>query len=123
MYYTKCSGIKQTKKRGNNMSSSKEYVDFIMEQLSLLDDVRYRTMMGEYVLYYKDKVIGGIYDDRFLIKPTKAGIEYIKNPKFELPYKGAKDMLLVENLDNKEYLAELIEKIYPELPFTKKKNK
>ena len=101
------------------MASSKEYLDFILEQLSGLE-VSYRGMMGEYVIYYKDKVVGGIYDDRFLIKPTKAALKLMPEVTYELPYEGGKEMLLVD-VDDKEFLKKLLEGIYPELPLPKKK--
>ena len=103
------------------MASSKEYLDFILEQLSELDDVSYRMMMGEYILYYRGKIIGGIYDDRFLVKPTKSALAMMPNAEMELPYDGAKEMLLVEDVDNKEFLRELLEAMYSELPAPKKK--
>ena len=103
------------------MASSKEYLDFILEQLSELDDVSYRAMMGEYILYYRGKIIGGIYDDRFLVKPTKSALAMMPNAEMELPYDGAKEMLLVEDVDNKEFLRELLEAMYSELPAPKKK--
>ena len=103
------------------MASSKEYLDFILEQLSELDDVSYRAMMGEYILYYCGKVIGGIYDDRFLVKPTKSAVAMMPNAEMELPYEGAKEMLLVDDVDNKEFLRKLLEAMYEELPATKKK--
>ena len=85
------------------MASSKEYLDFIMEQLSLLEDVSYRAMMGEYIIYYREKVIGGIYDDRFLVKPTKAASALMSNAEKELPYDGAKEMILVDNVENRDF--------------------
>ncbi len=103
------------------MASSKEYLDFILEQLSELDDVSYRAMMGEYIIYYRGKVIGGIYDDRFLVKPTKSAVAMMPNAEMELPYEGAKEMLLVDDVDNKEFLRKLLEAMYEELPATKKK--
>ena len=103
------------------MASSKEYLDFILEQLSELDDVSYRMMMGEYILYYRGKVIGGIYDDRFLVKPTKSAVAMMPNAEMELPYDGVKEMLLVDDVDNKEFLRELLEAMYSELPAPKKK--
>ena len=103
------------------MASSKEYLDFILEQLSESDDVSYRVMMGEYILYYRGKIIGGIYDDRFLVKPTKSAVAMMPNAEMELPYGGAKEMLLVEDVDNKEFLRELLEAMYSELPAPKKK--
>ena len=103
------------------MASSKEYLDFILEQLSELDDVSYRAMMGEYILYYRGKIIGGIYDDRFLVKPTKSAVAMMPNAEMELPYDGVKEMLLVDDVDNKEFLRELLEAMYSELPAPKKK--
>ena len=103
------------------MASSKEYLDFILEQLSELDDISYRAMMGEYILYYRGKIIGGIYDDRFLVKPTKSALAMMPNAEMELPYDGAKEMLLVDDVDNKEFLRELLEAMYSELPAPKKK--
>ena len=103
------------------MASSKEYLDFILEQLSELDDVSYRVMMGEYILYYRGKVVGGIYDDRFLVKPTRSALMMMPEAERELPYAGAKEMLLVDDVDNKEFLAELLEAMFPELPAPKKK--
>ena len=104
------------------MSSSKEYLDFILEELSYLDDIRYVPMMGEYILYYKDKIIGGIYDDRFLVKITKAGSKMMPEAEVDIPYEGAKPMILVDNVDDKAFLKELIEAMWPELPFRKKKS-
>ena len=103
------------------MASGKSYLDFIMDQLSGLDGISWRTMMGEYILYYKGKIVGGIYDDRFLVKPTKSACKMMPNAEKELPYEGAKEMLLVEDVDNKEFLAQLLEAMYEELPAPKKK--
>lgn len=102
------------------MASSKEYLDFILEQLSKLDDVSYRAMMGEYIIYYRGKIVGGIYDDRFLVKSTKSAAAMMPNAEMELPYDGAKKMLLVDDVDNKEFLRKLLEAMYEELPATKK---
>ena len=102
------------------MASSKEYLDFILEQLSELDDVSYRAMMGEYIIYYRGKIVGGIYDDRFLVKPTKSAAAMMPNAEMELPYDDAKKMLLVDDVDNKEFLRKLLEAMYEELPATKK---
>ncbi|MCR5150591.1 MAG: TfoX/Sxy family protein [Clostridiales bacterium] len=102
------------------MSSSKEYLDFILEQLSELNDISYRAMMGEFIIYYRGKVIGGIYDDRFLVKPTYSALALMPDADMELPYDGAKEMLLVDDVDNKEFLYELLEAMYPELPAPKK---
>ena len=103
------------------MASSKEYLDFILEQLSELDDISYRAMMGEYIIYYRDKVVGGIYDDRFLVKPTKSAVAMMPNANMELPYDGAKEMLLVDDVDNRDYLKDLLEAVYEELPAPKQK--
>ncbi len=103
------------------MASSKEYLDYILEQLSELDDVTYRAMMGEYIIYYRGKVVGGIYDDRFLVKPTKSAAAMMPSADAELPYEGAKEMLLVDDVDNKEFLRKLLEAMYEELPAVKKK--
>ena len=106
------------------MSSSKEYLEFILEQLSDLEGIEYRYMMGEYILYYKGKIFGGIYDDRFLIKPVKSAIDFMPNAKYEIPYKNGKEMLLIDDVDDKERLAKLIKIMYDELPARKlKKNK
>ena len=103
------------------MASSKEYLDFVIEQLSGLEDITYRAMMGEYILYYCGKIVGGIYDDRFLVKDVKAARNLMPDADLELPYEGAKEMLLVDNVENREFLEELLESMYPELPAPKKK--
>ena len=103
------------------MASSKEYLDFILEQLSELNDVSYRVMMCEFIIYYRGKIVGGIYDDRFLVKPTKSAVAMMPNAEMELPYEGAKEMLLVDDVDNKRFLRELLDAMYDELPAAKKK--
>lgn len=103
------------------MASSKEYLAFILEQLSGLDEITYRGMMGEYIIYYRGKIIGGIYDNRFLIKPVKAAISLMPDSSYELPYEGAKEMLLVDNIEDKEFLVQLINAMYDELPAVKKR--
>jgi TfoX/Sxy family transcriptional regulator of competence genes len=105
------------------MASSKEYLEFILGQLSGLEDITYRAMMGEYILYYKGKIEGGIYDDRLLVKPVKAAIAYMPAALYELPYEGAKEMLLVDEVDDRDYLTGLFEAIYAELPTPKPKKK
>ena len=105
------------------MASKKEYLDYISEQLSLAEEISSRQMMGEYMIYCKGKVIGGIYDDRFLIKPTKSAKELMPNAAYELPYEGAKEMLLVDNTDDREFLARLVTAVADELPAAKKKKK
>ena len=103
------------------MASSKEYLDFILEQLSELEDVSYKAMMGEFIIYYKGKIIGGIYDDRLLVKPMQSAINYMPNAVYELPYDGAKEMLLVDDVDNKEFLNGLFNSMYDDLPVPKLK--
>ena len=75
------------------MASSKEYLQFILGQLSELEEINYRAMMGEFILYYRGKIVGGIYDDRLLIKPVSSAISYMPTISYELPYEGAKEML------------------------------
>ena len=103
------------------MASSKGYLDFILEQLSDLRDVSWRGMMGEYIIYYRGRIVGGIYDDRFLVKPTKTAAAMMPNARMELPYEGAKEMLLVEEVENKSFLCELLDAMYEELPEPRKK--
>ncbi|MCR5602215.1 MAG: TfoX/Sxy family protein [Lachnospiraceae bacterium] len=103
------------------MASTKEYLDFILEQLSELDEISYRAMMGEYIIYYRGKIVGGIYDDRFLVKPVKSAVAMMPEADLELPYEGSKEMLLVDNVENKEFLRDLLEAMYGELPVVKKK--
>ena len=103
------------------MASSKEYLVFILDQLSGLDDISYRTMMGEYILYYRGKIVGGIYDDRFLVKPVRSAVSMMPDADMELPYEGAKEMLLVDSVEDREFLQKLLEAMYEELPASKKK--
>lgn len=105
------------------MPSTKEYLNFILEQLSVLDEITHKAMMGEYILYYRGRIIGGIYDDRFLVKPVKSARELMPDSTLELPYEGAKKMLLVDNVDDKEFLFQLITAMYYELPEPKKRRK
>ena len=105
------------------MASSKDYLEYILGQLSGLEDISYRAMMGEYIIYYRGKIIGGIYDNRFLVKPVKTAIAMMPNANMELPYDGAKEMVLVDDLENGEFLVELVEAMYDELPNPKKKRK
>ena len=105
------------------MASRKEYLDFILEQLSELEEITYRAMMGEYIIYYNGKIVGGIYDDRLLVKPVQTAINYMPNAEYQFPYDGAKEMLLVDNVDNKEYLIGLFKTMYDELPAPKPKKK
>ena len=105
------------------MASSRDFLNFILEQLSDLDEITYKPMMGEFMLYYRGKLVGGIYDDRLLVKPVKSAIEYMPNATYSLPYEGAKEMLLVDNVDDKEYLCGLFEAMYADLPAPKLKKK
>ena len=103
------------------MASSKDYLTYILEQLSDLDSISYRSMMGEYILYFREKIVGGIYDDRLLVKPVPSAISLMSTVTYELPYEGAKEMLLVDDVDNKDFLCRLFESMYDELPAPKKK--
>ena len=103
------------------MASSKDYLEYILDQLSELDDISYRAMMGEYIIYYRGKVVGGIFDDRFLVKPVKSAVAMMPDADMELPYEGAKKMLLVDDVENREFLYELLEMMYDELPVPKKR--
>lgn len=105
------------------MASSKDYLDFILEQLSILNDITYKAMMGEYIIYYRGKIVGGIYDNRFLVKPVKSAIGLMPNAEYELPYEGAKEMLLVDEIENKDFLAELFNAMYDDLPAPKVRKK
>ena len=105
------------------MASSKDFLNFILEQLSNLDERTYKPMMGEFMLYYRGKLVGGIYDDRLLVKPVKSAIEYMPQATYALPYEGAKEMLLVDNVDDKEYLCGLFEAMFDDLPAPKPKKK
>ena len=105
------------------MAVNKDYLNFILEQLSELNGITYRAMMGEYIIYFKGKIVGGIYDNRFLVKPTKSAEKLMPDAPLELPYEGAKEMLLVENVDDKDFLTKLFNVMYSELPASKKKKK
>ena len=106
------------------MPSSKTYLAFILEQLSELDGISYRAMMNEFILYDRGKIIGGIYDDRLLFKPTKAALTLLPHCSYAVPYPGAKEMLLIEEVADKKFLAALCESMYDELPAPRpKKNK
>ena len=105
------------------MPSSKNYLEFILEQLSGLSDITFRQMMGEYIIYYRDKIVGGIYDNRFLVKPVKSARAKMPDAPLQLPYEGAKEMLLVDNVDNRDFLTELVSVMFDELPEVKKKKK
>lgn len=102
------------------MASTKEYLEFITEQLSDLDEISSRAMMGEYILYHRGRVFGGIYDDRLLVKPVSAAVKLMPDAEMELPYDGAKKMILVDDVDNREFLCKLVESMWEELPEKKK---
>ena len=103
------------------MASSREYLDFILEQLSETDGITYRAMMGEYIIYCRGRIVGGIYDDRFLVKPVKSAKAMMPDAALEIPYEGAKEMLLVNNVEDKAFLKELLEAMYGELPAARRK--
>lgn len=103
------------------MASGKEYLEYVLEQLSDLDDISYRAMMGEYIIYYKGKIVGGIYDDRFLVKPVDSARKMMPDADMELPYDGAKEMILVDDLDDREFLSGLLDAMYGELPAPRKR--
>ena len=124
-----CSGLKESigiikfKIGDLEMASSKDYLQFVLEQLSELQEITYRAMMGEFIIYYRGKIVGGIYDDRLLVKPTKSAISYMPTVTYEVPYENAKEMLLVEEIDNKDFLTGLFNVMYDELPTPKPKKK
>ena len=103
------------------MASKKEYLDYVLDQLSPLLGISSRAMMGEYIIYYNGKIVGGIYDDRFLVKETNSSKQMLPDAPREVPYDGAKEMLLVDNVDNRGFLTELVSAMYDELPASKKK--
>lgn len=105
------------------MPSSKEYLDYVLDQLSLVEGITFRAMMGEYIIYCRGKIVGGIYDDRLLVKPVKSALEKLPDAPLEIPYDGAKKMILIEEIDDREFLAELIESIFEELPPPKNNRK
>lgn len=102
------------------MASSREYLDFILDRLSPLDGVSVRPMMGEYIVYFRDRIVGGIYDDRFLVKPTASAKRLLPDAPFETPYPGAKEMLLVDRVDDRGFVCGLLESMLPELPAPKR---
>lgn len=103
------------------MSTSKEYLEFILEQLSEINGITCKMMMGEYIIYHHGKIAAYLCDDRLLIKPVPSAVKMMPNASYEPPYEGAKDMLLCDNIDDKDFLKALFEAIYPELPEPKKK--
>ena len=102
------------------MASSKEYIEFVLDQCNGLSA---RAMMGEYILYYGGKVVGGVYDNRMLVKPTPSAKALMPNAEYQLPYEGAKEMLLVEDIENRDFLKELFEAMYEDLPEPKKRKR
>lgn len=105
------------------MASSKEYLSYVLEQLSDLEGITHRMMMGEYIIYHQGKIAAYLCDDRFLVKPVKSAIAMMPDAKHEPPYPGAKEMLLVENTDDRAFLTELFNAMQPELPVPKPKKK
>lgn len=105
------------------MASNKDYLNYILDEISELSDITYRQMMGEYIIYYKGKIAAYVCDDRLLVKDVPSALKYLKTIVYEKPYEGAKDMLLVEDIDDREYLTGLFEAIYDELPAPKKRKK
>lgn len=105
------------------MASSKDYLNYILDEISELSDITYRQIMGEYIIYYKGKIAAYVCDDRLLVKDVPSALKYLKTIVYEKPYEGAKDMLLVEDIDDREYLTGLFEAIYEELPAPKKRKK
>ena len=103
------------------MSSSKDYLDFLLDQLSELEGITYKAMMGEYIIYYRGKIVGDIYDNRLLVKPVQSAVSFMPIVTYELPYEGAKEMLMVYNVDSKEFLTEIFYAMYDELPEPRKK--
>ena len=103
------------------MASSREYLDFVLDQLAPLGGVTYKPMMGEFIIYYQGKIVGGIYDDRFLVKPTESAARLMPDAPRELPYEGAKEMLLVDRVDDGEFLCGLLTAMAGELPAPKKR--
>lgn len=104
------------------MASTKEYLEYVLDLLSGLNDISYRYMMSEYVIYYRGKVFGGVYDDKFLVKPTKTVLEMMTDAEFEIPYEGGKAMVLVDTED-RDFIKEMVEKMWDEIPIPKKKGK
>ena len=96
------------------MSSTKQYLDYILNQLSGLSDVSYRAMMGEFIVYYRGRIIGGIYDDRFMVKRAKS-VENMGNIVSEVPYDGAKEMFRIDDIDDAQLLCDIVKSVYQEL--------
>lgn len=105
------------------MSSSRSYLEYILDNLSGLEDISYKSMMGEYMIYYRGKIAAYICDDRLLVKPVNAAKRLLPDAPMEPPYEGAKPMLLVVDTDNRELLIQLFTEMYDELPEPKPKKK
>ena len=103
------------------MPSSKQYLEFLMDQLSSLQDLTCKAMMGEFIIYYQGKIVGGIYDNRFLVKPTESARRMMPDAVSELPYDGAKEMLLVDRIDDRDFLISLLNAMVGELPASGKR--
>lgn len=103
------------------MASDKGYLEYILDCLSEAPEIKTRQMMGEYIIYCRGTVVGGIYDNRFLIKPTASAKRLLPDAPYELPYDGAKEMLLVTETDDKAFLAELLSAVADEVPAAKKR--
>lgn len=103
------------------MPSTREYLDFVLEQLSDLDGVEYRKMMGEYIFYYRGRIVGGIYDNRLLVKPVAPALALMPEAPYAVPYRGAKAMLLVQEIDEQDFLSRLFMAMYAALPAPKQK--
>ena len=105
------------------MSTTKEFLEFALDQLSGLDQITHRQMMGEYIVYYQGKIAAYICDNRFLVKPVEAAVSMTPDPRFEVPYPGAKELLAVDNVDDRDFLAALFPAMYDQLPAPKPKRK
>ena len=105
------------------MASSKDYLTLVLEQLSALDGISYRAMMGEYILYFRGRIVGGIYDNRLLVKPVPAAVALLPDAPRELPYPGAREMLLVEQVEDSAFLCGLLTAMFDQLPPPKQKKK
>ena len=97
------------------MPSSSEYLTYVLEQLDGAEDIYFRKMMGEYIIYKAGRIIGGIYDDRFLVKPTPGVLEMMPEAELQEPYDGAKPMILVEDIDDKDFMKKLVDTVYSDL--------
>ena len=105
------------------MPTRPEFRNFILNQLSSLDKISSKQMMGEYIIYFRGKIAAYLCDNRLLVKPVPSALAFVKNPEFASPYPGAKEMLLIEDIDSATYLTDLFLAIFNELPFPKKTSK